>query len=54
MRRYKEFNIFETLTLPKHIGDFYLLMKKTPLTRLVQLECCGGFVIYGRLELILF
>ena len=38
----------------KEIGTFYLLTQKIPLMRSIELECCGQFVIYGCLKLILF
>ena len=43
-----------SLTLPRKVGAFYLLMQRTFLMRLIESECCGRFVIYGRLEVILF
>ena len=48
------FKLFGSLTLPSKIGDFYLLTQRTCLTRLIELECCVRFSIYGHLEIIYF
>ena len=50
----KRFNIFGVLTPPSKIGDFYFLMQRTHLMILIELEYCGRFSMYGRLEIILF
>ena len=35
-------------------GGGYLLMQKTSLIRLIKLECCGRFFMYGSLEIVFF